>query len=167
MPDSPNPLMTPRHPNNPARPRVLIADDHRLLAERCKRVLEPEFDVLGIVGDGLELVAAATSQKPDLIVLDISMPFLNGIAAGAQIKRDLPAVKLLFLTVYQNADIAAEAFRRGASGYLVKTCSSAELMEATRWVLLGNCYLSSDLLLSGTGQRTERARTHFSEGSLR
>ena len=88
--------MTLQYSNKPARPRVLIADDHPLLAERCKSVLESEFDVLGIVTDGLQLVAAAYSQKPDLIVLDISMPFLNGLLAGAQIKKDMPAVRVLF-----------------------------------------------------------------------
>jgi DNA-binding NarL/FixJ family response regulator len=136
---------TLQHSNKPARPRVLIADDHSLLAERCKRVLESEFDVLGIVKDGRELVAAAASQRPDLIVLDISMPFLNGLEAGAQIKRNLPAVKLLFLTVNQDVHMADEAFRRGATGYLLKSCPSSELVEAAHSVLLGVSYRSSGL----------------------
>ena len=137
--------MTLQYSNKPARPRVLIADDHPLLAERCKSVLESEFDVLGIVTDGLQLVAAAYSQKPDLIVLDISMPFLNGLLAGAQIKKDMPAVRVLFLTANQDIGMVTEAFRCGANGYLSKTCTSAELLEAARSVLRGNTYVPSSL----------------------
>ena len=128
-----------------SRPRVLIADDHPLLAERCKSVLESEFDVVGVAKDGVELVAAATRLRPDLIVLDISMPFLNGFEAGKQIKQDMPGVKLLFLTAHQAAGMVAEAFRSGASGYLHKTCTSAELMEAALGVLLGNTCVPSSL----------------------
>jgi DNA-binding NarL/FixJ family response regulator len=131
-----------------SRPRVLIADDHPLLAERCKSVLESAFDVVGVAKDGLELVAAAIRLRPDLIVLDISMPFLNGFEAGTQIKQDMPGVKLLFLTAHQDAGMIAEAFRCGASGYLAKTCTSAELMEAALSVLLGNTYVPSSLCKS-------------------
>jgi DNA-binding NarL/FixJ family response regulator len=138
-------LTTTLHSKKSPRPRVLIADDHSLLAERCKRVLESEFDVLGIVKDGRELVAVAISQKPDLVVLDISMPFLNGLDAGALIKQNLPAVKLLFLTVNHDVYMADEAFRRGATGYLLKSCPSSELMEAVRSILLGGSHLSNAL----------------------
>jgi DNA-binding NarL/FixJ family response regulator len=93
--------------------RILIADDHQLLADACKRLLEPEFQVVGIVTDGRRLIAAAAELKPDIIILDIYMPHLNGLDAGGQVKQQLPRVKLVFLTMTNAADVAAEAFRRG------------------------------------------------------
>jgi len=127
------------------RPRILIADDHRLLAELCKRCLEAEFEVVGVVGNGRELVSIAPRVKPDVIVLDISMPILNGLDAGDQIKRLLPTVKLIYLTMNPDTQLAAEALSRGALGYLVKTCATSELLIAVRSVLRGKPYLSSDL----------------------
>ena len=100
--------------------RLLIADDHKLLADACKNLLEPEFQVLQVVTDGRELVKAAAQLKPDIIVLDIGMPRLNGLDAGEQIKQKSPAIKLVFLTMNAAAEVAAEAFRRGASGYVLK-----------------------------------------------
>src|SRR5580692_12784239 len=97
--------------------RILIADDHQLLADACKSLLEPEFKVVGIVTDGRRLIAAAAELKPDIIILDIYMPHLNGLDAGGQVKQKLPWVKLVFLTMNMAEDIAAEAFRRGASAY--------------------------------------------------
>src|SRR5437899_10778895 len=99
------------------RSRILIADDHNLIAELCKRLLEKDFDVVGLVSDGRALVRAAVELKPDVIVLDIAMPILNGLDAGRQIKKLLPAIKLVYLTMSPDADLAAEAFTRGASGY--------------------------------------------------
>jgi DNA-binding NarL/FixJ family response regulator len=126
-------------------PRVLIADDHKLVAELCKSLLEAEYDVVGIVGNGRELVHFATSLKPDVIVLDIAMPVLNGLDAGQKVKEALPAVKLVFLTMNPDPEIAAEALRRGAAGYLLKTCASSELVTAVRDVLRGKSYMSSAL----------------------
>jgi|SRR5579863_4008957 len=127
------------------RSRVLIADDHNLVAELCKRLLESEFDVVGIVSNGRALVRAAGELKPDAIVLDIAMPVLNGLDAGRQIKEMLPAVKLVYLTMNPDADVAAEAFRCGASGYLLKTCAAAEMVTAMREVLRGKSYMSRAL----------------------
>ena len=127
------------------RSRVLIADDHNLVAELCKRLLESEFDVVGIVSNGRALVRAAGELKPDAIVLDIAMPVLNGLDAGRQIKEMLPAVKLVYLTMNPDADVAAEAFRCGASGYLLKTCAAAEMVTAMREVLRGKSYISRAL----------------------
>jgi DNA-binding NarL/FixJ family response regulator len=127
------------------RSRVLIADDHNLVAELCKRLLETEFDVVGIVSNGRALVRAAGELKPDAIVIDIAMPVLNGLDAGRQIKEILPAVKLVYLTMNPDADVAAEAFRCGASGYLLKTCAAAEMVTAMREVLRGKSYLSRAL----------------------
>ena len=127
------------------RSRILIADDHNLVAELCRNLLETEFDVVGTVSDGRALVRAALELKPDVIVLDIAMPILNGLDAGRQVKTMLPGVKLVYLTMNPDADVAAEAFARGASGYLLKTCAAAEMVVAVRDVLRGKTYLSKAL----------------------
>ena len=127
------------------RSRILIADDHNLVAELCKRLLETEFDVIGVVSDGRALVRSALALKPDVVVLDIGMPILNGLDAGRQVKEMLPAVKLVYLTMNSDTELAAEAFRRGASGYLLKTCAAAEMVTAVRQVLRGKSYMSSAL----------------------
>ncbi len=127
------------------RARILIADDHNLVAELCKRLLETDFDVVGVVGDGHALVRAASELKPDVIVLDIAMPILNGLDAGRQVKRILPAVKLVYLTMNPDAEVAAEAFASGASGYLLKTCAAAEMVRAVRQALRGKIYLCKAL----------------------
>ena len=122
--------------------RLLIADDHRLLADACKGLLEPEFEVVDIVTDGRSLVKSAALLKPDVIILDITMPRLNGLDAGEQIKLKLPAVKLVYLTMNAAAEVAAEAFRRGASGYVLKHSAAEELIIAIRKVVQGESYLS-------------------------
>src|ERR1700745_1632773 len=96
------------------RPRILIADDHNLVAEMCKKLLEAEFDVVGTVRSGRALIRVAAALKPDVIVLDVAMPILNGLDAGEQVKQKWPAIKLVYLTVNSNPEVAAEAFRRGA-----------------------------------------------------
>lgn len=96
--------------------RLLIADDHLLLAEACKNLLEPEFEVVAIVGDGRALLQMAAELKPDVVIVDIAMPQLNGLDAGEQVKHFLPSVKLVFLTMSLESDVAAEAFRRGGLG---------------------------------------------------
>jgi DNA-binding NarL/FixJ family response regulator len=127
------------------RARILIAEDHNLVAELCKRLLETEFDVIGIVGNGRALVRTATELKPDLILVDVAMPILNGLDAGGQVKEMSPAVKLVYLTVNSGPEVAAEAFHRGASGYLLKTCACSELVIAVREALRGNTYISRTL----------------------
>src|SRR5579864_8100736 len=116
------------------RSRILIADDHDLVAELCKRLLETEFDVVGVVTDGRALVRAAGELKPDVIIVDIAMPILNGLDAGRQVKEMLPTVKVVYLTMNPDPEVAAEAFARGASGYLLKTCAAAEMVQAVREV---------------------------------
>jgi DNA-binding NarL/FixJ family response regulator len=122
--------------------RILIADDHQLLADACKNLLEPEFLVVGVVTDGRDLADAVTTFKPDIVLLDIYMPRLNGLDAGEQVKKKRPAIKLIFLTMTLAADIAAEAFRRGASGYVLKQSAGTELLLAVRKVNRGESYLS-------------------------
>ncbi|HXW93533.1 MAG TPA: response regulator transcription factor [Terriglobales bacterium] len=123
------------------RPKIIVADDHTLVAEACKKLLDAEYDV-ATVGDGRALVRTAVVLKPHVIILDISMPLLNGLDAGEQVKKLLPSAKLVYLTMNQDADLAAEAFRHGASGYLLKTCAASELTTAVREVLRGKSYLS-------------------------
>jgi DNA-binding NarL/FixJ family response regulator len=125
------------------RTRILIADDHLLFAEGCKSLLEPEFHVVGIVSDGRMLVKSEAMLQPDIVILDISMPGLNGLDAGEQIKTKRRDTKLIYVTMDSDPDIAAEAFRRGASGYLLKHGDSGELRTAVRTVLRGQSYLSS------------------------
>lgn len=128
-----------------SRPRVLIADDHTLVAELCQKLLEGQFHVVGIVKDGRSLVQMAKDVKPDVIVVDIAMPILNGLDAAQQVKKALPAVKLVFLTMNPDPELAAESFRRGGSAYLVKTCAISELVCAVWEVLRGGTYLSKSL----------------------
>jgi DNA-binding NarL/FixJ family response regulator len=123
-------------------PRVLLADDHSLLLTAFTRLLSPDCDVVGEVTDGRALVAAAEALKPDVVVLDISMPLLNGLEAGRQIKHRLPDVKLVFLTMNEEPEVAAEAFRAGASGYLLKRSAGSELATAIREVVQGRSYIT-------------------------
>ena len=107
------------------RPRVLLADDHSLVLGAFENLLSGECDIVGQVADGRALIDAAEKLKPDVIVLDIGMPLLNGLEAGRQIKRQLREVKLVFLTMHEDADLAADAFRSGASAYLLKRSAAS------------------------------------------
>jgi DNA-binding NarL/FixJ family response regulator len=124
-----------------SRPHIMIADDHAFAADACKKLLEPEFDVVAKVGDGRALVRIAATLRPEVIILDVGMPLLNGLDAGQQIKQLLPSVKLVFLTMNSAPALAAEAFRCGASGYVLKTCAASDLIVALREVLNGRSYL--------------------------
>jgi DNA-binding NarL/FixJ family response regulator len=123
-------------------PRLIIADDHTLVAEVCRKLLESDYEIVATVSDGRALVRAVAEFRPPLVIVDVAMPLLNGLDAGEQAKALFPAVKLVFLTMNQDADLAAEAFRRGASGYLLKTCAASELVVCVREVLRGYSYLS-------------------------
>jgi DNA-binding NarL/FixJ family response regulator len=123
--------------------RVILADDHTLMLDALKHLLEPEFEVVGIFGNGRALVEGAPQLKPNVIVLDIGMPIMNGLNAGQRLKRLMPAVKLIYLTMNHDQDMAAEAFRIGASGYLLKYCAGSELVDAIREVARGGSYVTS------------------------
>src|SRR5688572_870137 len=125
------------------RPRVLLADDHRMLAEACIRLLEPECEVIGTVTDGRALLPIARDLHPDVIVLDIGMPLLNGLDAGRQIKRSMPGVKLIFMTMNEDPDLTREALHIGASGYLLKSSAASELPVAIRAAARGDIYVDS------------------------
>src|SRR5690349_16875556 len=122
------------------RPRILIADDHALLREGFQKLLEADCDILGCVGDGRALLEMAPKLKPDVILLDLAMPLLNGLDAGQQLKLMMPTVKLIVLTVQEDPDLVQEAFRVGVSGFLLKTCAGAELFQAIRSVVQGKSY---------------------------
>src|SRR5882762_6954549 len=113
-----------------AAPRVLLADDRNLLLGAFEKLLSPEYEIVGTVSDGGTLVAEAERLKPDVIVLDIAMPLLNGLDAGRQVKQLRKDVKLVFVTMNEDAELAAEAFRAGASAYLLKRSASSELLVA-------------------------------------
>jgi DNA-binding NarL/FixJ family response regulator len=124
------------------RPRVLLADDHRLIREAFARLLETDCDVVGAVADGRALLEAAPALRPDVVVLDVAMPLLNGLDAARQLKQLMPDVRVIFLTMSEDPDVAAEAFRAGASGYLLKNSAASELLQAIREVSRGRSYIT-------------------------
>jgi DNA-binding NarL/FixJ family response regulator len=148
------------------RPRVLLADDHRLLREAFSRLLEPACEVVGAVADGRELLAAAPTLRPDIIVLDIAMPRLNGLDAAHQLKRAMPGVKVIFLTVSEDLDVAAEAFQAGASGYLLKNSAASELINAIQQVFQGRRYVTPLLRRRLVENRRPQQGPHKKPGDL-
>jgi DNA-binding NarL/FixJ family response regulator len=126
-------------------PRAILADDHKILVEAFRKLLEPHCDVVATASDGRALLDVATSLTPDVIVLDIGMPLLNGLEAGRQLKKKMPTVKLIFLTMHQDPDLAVEAMRSGASGYLLKTSASSELLHAIQEALKGRSYITPQI----------------------
>jgi DNA-binding NarL/FixJ family response regulator len=125
-----------------SRPRILIADDHQILAEGLRGLLQPEFEVVGVVADGRELVAAARNHQPDVIVADITMPSLNGIEAAAQL-RDLGVeAKVVFLTMHRDVAYARLAMEAGAAGFVLKHSAATELVTAVREALRGQTYVT-------------------------
>jgi DNA-binding NarL/FixJ family response regulator len=133
-----NPIIAPLN----RRPRILLADDHTMLLDAFRRLLEPQCEIVGVASDGRAVVELATRTNPQVVVLDISMPRLNGIEAAAQLRRKLPDVRIIFLTVNEDPDVAAEAIRRGASAFLLKSSASAELILAIEMALAGKTYIT-------------------------
>jgi len=143
------------------RARIILADDHILLLDTLKHLLLTEFEVVGTFADGHSLVEAAPGLNPDVVVLDIGMPTMNGLNAGERLKKALPRVKLIYLTMNRDPDVAAEAFRLGASGYVLKTSAASELIGAIREVLLGRCYvtpLMTEEMLESFAQNPKRRK---------
>jgi DNA-binding NarL/FixJ family response regulator len=124
------------------KPRVLLADDHRIVAEGLRSLLEPEFDLVGAVEDGRALIAAVEELQPDVAVVDVSMPKLNGIEAVRQIKQKNKRIKIVFLTMHPDVAYAASAFEAGASGYVLKHSAPAELVMAIKEALEGRTYVT-------------------------
>ena len=127
------------------RARILLADDHTLVAEAIKKLLEPEYDVVGVVADGRALLREAPALKPDLVLVDLNMPLLNGLDASEQLKSMLPAIKIIVLTMNEDAAIAAETMQKWASGYLLKKSAGSELIKAVKEVLRGGRYITPAL----------------------
>ena len=127
------------------QPRIILADDHRLVAEGLKALLEPEYRLVGIVEDGRALLEAADRLMPDAVVADVSMPLLNGIEAARLLKRKNPGLVVVFLTMHMDAAYAAEAFEAGASGYVLKHSAPSELLTAISCALKGHTYVSPAL----------------------
>ncbi|MFT5140583.1 MAG: DNA-binding NarL/FixJ family response regulator [Lysobacterales bacterium] len=125
-----------------SRRRIILADDHALLLDAFTKLLEPHFEIVGTAVDGRELVKLASKLKPDVIVSDISMPLLNGLDAAAKIKNLQPDIKFVFLTVNEDPDLVAEAFRLGGNGYLLKSSASTELFKAIEVVVNGGKYVT-------------------------
>jgi DNA-binding NarL/FixJ family response regulator len=130
------------------KPRVLLADDHSLVLEGFRRILEDECEIVGTVEDGRALLECAARLKPHVVLLDISMPLLNGIDATRQLKKALPDIKVIFVTMHADPAYLNEAFKAGASGYLLKRSAGSELAQAIHSVLEGN-YFVTPLLTKG------------------
>lgn len=124
------------------KPRLLLADDHAMLVGAFESLLAADCEIVGHAMDGRELVDQALRLNPDIIVLDIAMPLLNGLEAARQIKHAIKQVKLVFVTMNEDPDLAAEAFRLGASAYLLKRSAAFELTAAIREVVQGRVYVT-------------------------
>jgi DNA-binding NarL/FixJ family response regulator len=142
--------------------RILLADDHPLLLEGLKKLLEDDYDLVGTVNDGKSLIGAARTLRPDVIILDISMPGLNGLEAAKQIHKSNPEIKLIVLSVHSDTAYVEEAFRLGAQGYILKRSVARELLTALKEVIGGRRYLTSVL-----GTQSLRSRLARSKASNR
>ena len=140
------------------RPTLVLADDHAVLLDALSRLLSSEYDVIGTATDGHDLIGKAESLAPDVVLVDIAMPHLNGLDACERIRQLVPRSKLVVLTMNEDPDVAAEAVRRGASGYLLKTAAAAELFAAINQVLDGRIYITPALTSEPSGVFVERAR---------
>ncbi len=128
--------------NKEKRTRVILADDHRIVTEGLKNLLDPEFDLVEVVEDGQALLEAARKHKPDVIVADISMPKLNGIDALVELKKEDPDVRVVILTMHKEVSYARRALAAGASGYVLKHSAPFELVDAIHMAMDGETYIS-------------------------
>jgi DNA-binding NarL/FixJ family response regulator len=152
-----------------SRPRVVVADDHQMLVDALKRVLEPRCEVVGTVSDGRELLKAVAKLQPDIVVLDIAMPQLNGLDAARHLKPAMPKLKIIFMTMNEDPDLVGEAFRAGASAFVLKQGAAFELTDAIEKVLKGGSYVTPS---AAEGQakislREPKAREHAAEPTPR
>jgi DNA-binding NarL/FixJ family response regulator len=142
-----------------AKTKILLADDHTLFCNLLSELLEPEFEVVGSVGDGRELLQAVATLHPDVVLIDIGMPSLNGLDAGRRLKKEQPRVKLIYLTMNNNVEYAKEAMQSGASGFVLKNTQSSELLRAIRSALQGKSYLAPEIrhAMKGIFERDPKA----------
>lgn len=127
------------------RPRVLLADDHRLMAEGLKRILESEFELVGLVEDGRALIEAAARWKPDVVVADITMPRMNGLEAIPLLQRDAQDVRIVLITMHRETAYARRALKAGASAFVLKSSAPAELITAIREALAGRTFVTPEI----------------------
>lgn len=153
--------------------RILIADEYRLFTDACKYLLEPEYEVVGLAHDGYQFLNLARSLKPDAAVINVALPRLNGLDAGEQLKRALPTLKLIFTTGTFSPAAAADAFRIGASGYVLKNADSAEFLTAIRKSLNGENYVSPvvvsrviEFIQNGNSATLKREELSFRQRSV-
>jgi|ERR1700761_4424756 DNA-binding NarL/FixJ family response regulator len=142
-------------------PRIMLADDHTILAEAFRKLLEPHFEVVGTVVNGRSLLEVAPRLNPDAIIVDIAMPLMNGLEAGLRLKVLMPSVKLIFLTMNEDPDLAVEAMAGGASGYLLKSSAASELIQAVDIALKSGLYVTPQIarrmqqpIVAGSQQKT-------------
>lgn len=128
-----------------SKPRILLADDHMLILDGLRNLLERHYDLVGTVQDGQSVLNAARRLQPDLVLMDVAMPVLNGLQAGHRLREQLPTIKLLYVSMYGDAPYVEEALRIGASGYVLKRSGWEELSRAIEAVLAGKQYVSREL----------------------
>jgi DNA-binding NarL/FixJ family response regulator len=126
-------------------PRAILADDHTLVAEALHGLVAAQFDVVATVADGHALLVSALALKPDVIVVDVAMPLLNGLEACRQLKQKMPAVRLVFLTMNEDPELAVEAMKSGGSGYVLKKSAASELLQAMHAALRGRSYITPQI----------------------
>jgi len=128
-----------------ARVKIVLADDHTLFCNLLRELLEPEYEVVGTVSDGRELLEAAETLRPDVVLIDIGMPSLNGLDAGRRLKKTDPKLKLIYLTMNNNVEYAREAFQAGASAFVLKNSQTSHLLQAIRDSLRGVSYVAPEI----------------------
>lgn len=148
------------------RPRIFLADDHSLLLDAFSNLLEPKYEVVGTATDGRIMLSQVSRLMPDVVLMDIAMPNLNGFEAGEKLKKRLPEIKLIFLTVNEDPDMVTEAFRIGADGYLLKSSASSELFQAIDAVLASRHYVSPKIDQSLTDSSVRSPGAQKVHGSL-
>ncbi len=144
-----------------SRPQVLIADDHVIFADALRLLLEKHYGVVGTVTDGRALITEAVRLRPDVIVVDIGMPLLNGLDAAERVRQELPKVKLIFLTMQDNPNLAAAALELGSAAFVLKQAAGSELLQAIEQVLSGRCYVTPKLRPEDWVVQKTRARLYF------
>jgi DNA-binding NarL/FixJ family response regulator len=143
------------------KPTVLLADDHTMIAEAFRHLLEPHYQIIATVSDGRALLETALQLKPDVVVVDVGMPLLNGLCAGQQLKQKMRKTKLVYVTMNEDPDVAAEALRTGASAYLLKSSAASELLRSIHEVLRGGTYVTPKikLLIEDSFIRSNKPKT--------
>jgi DNA-binding NarL/FixJ family response regulator len=145
------------------RSRIFLADDHKILLAAFRKILEPEFEIIGVASDGRELLSSAAGSAPDLIIVDLGLPLLNGMDAGRRLRELLPNSRFLVVTMNEDPEVAFQVLAEWASGFLLKTCGTAELLHAIREVLAGRTYVTAEVLARFDEQNAEHpAHLHSS-----